>query len=164
MRLNPAQEPIKFNVRSVSGKEILEVNSQKQLLIEFMKLLSVAHMCDVEVIKGDELFYNGPSPDEVALVDFAASQNFKCTYSSDDVMKIKSNFSNRAEGDIEYKFKVFRKMEFNSDRKRMSILFQDPNDGKIKLYMKGADSIVLSRVDPKQYSQEMRDKVDWFVG
>ena len=38
-------------------------------------------------------------------------------------------------------------MEFTSDRKRMSILFRDPNDGKTKLYIKGADSIILDRVD-----------------
>jgi len=38
-------------------------------------------------------------------------------------------------------------MEFNSDRKRMSILLRDPNDGKIKLFMKGADSIMLGRID-----------------
>lgn len=40
-------------------------------------------------------------------------------------------------------------MEFNSDRKRMSVLLRDPNDGKIKLWMKGADSIMLSRIDKK---------------
>jgi magnesium-transporting ATPase (P-type) len=54
-------------------------------------------------------------------------------------------------------------MEFNSDRKRMSILFRDPNDGKIKLFMKGADSIMLERVDEEQYSNKVKKKVDWFV-
>jgi magnesium-transporting ATPase (P-type) len=38
-------------------------------------------------------------------------------------------------------------MEFNSDRKRMSILIRDPEDKKIKLYTKGADSIIKSRLD-----------------
>jgi magnesium-transporting ATPase (P-type) len=41
-------------------------------------------------------------------------------------------------------------MEFNSDRKRMSILLRDPEDGHFKLYVKGADSIVKERLDPKQ--------------
>lgn len=44
-----------------------------------MKTLSLAHMCDVEQSKTldekggitENLFYNGPSPDEVALVEFA---------------------------------------------------------------------------------------------
>lgn len=29
----------------------------------------------------------------------------------------------------------------------MSILIKDPEDGKIKLYVKGADSIVMDRLD-----------------
>ena len=40
-------------------------------------------------------------------------------------------------------------MEFNSDRKRMSILVKDPTDYKIKLFIKGADSIIKSRLDTK---------------
>lgn len=46
-----------------------------------------------------------------------------------------------------YHFEVLRKMEFNSDRKRMSVLLKDPIDGKLKLYIKGADSIIKDRLD-----------------
>ena len=49
----------------------------------------------------------------------------------------------------QYQFEVFRRMEFNSDRKRMSIVFQDRLDKKYKLYMKGADTIVLDRLKPE---------------
>lgn len=49
----------------------------------------------------------------------------------------------------EYDFEVFRKMDFNSDRKRMSVLLRDPTDGKIKLLIKGADSIIKERLDQK---------------
>ena len=38
-------------------------------------------------------------------------------------------------------------MDFNSDRKRMSVVLQDPADVKIKLLIKGADSIIKSRLD-----------------
>lgn len=41
---------------------------------------------------------------------------------------------------------LLKKIEFNSDRKRMSILVRDPADGLIKLYIKGADSIILDRL------------------
>jgi len=40
-------------------------------------------------------------------------------------------------------------MEFNSDRKRMSIIVKDPADGYIKMFTKGADSIIKSRLDKK---------------
>jgi magnesium-transporting ATPase (P-type) len=67
------------------------------------------------------------------------------------MLKMKASFNNTGGDETEYKFEILRKMEFNSDRKRMSVLLRDPNDGKIKLLMKGADSIMLERVDPKQY-------------
>ncbi len=48
-------------------------------------------------------------------------------------------------------------MEFNSDRKRMSILLRDPEDGFFKLYVKGADSIIKERLDPQQIEHDMMD-------
>ncbi len=45
-------------------------------------------------------------------------------------------------------YPVFRRMEFNSDRKRMSIVLKDPSDGHYKMYVKGADSIIKERLDP----------------
>ncbi len=59
-------------------------------------------------------------------------------------MDIETN-ENQTDGAI--KFRVVRKMEFNSDRKRMSILLFDPTDAKYKLYVKGADSIIMDRID-----------------
>ena len=47
-----------------------------------------------------------------------------------------------------------RRMEFNSDRKRMSILVKDPKDGKIKLYIKGADSIIIERLDKEAIKRD----------
>ena len=54
------------------------------------------------------------------------------------------------EEDDEFKersFEMFKRIEFNSDRKRMSILVKDPIDGKMKLYVKGADSIIIERLN-----------------
>ena len=54
-------------------------------------------------------------------------------------------------------------MEFNSDRKRMSILLRDPDDGHYKLYVKGADSIIKERLDPQQLDQEHMLEIDDFL-
>jgi magnesium-transporting ATPase (P-type) len=54
-------------------------------------------------------------------------------------------------------------MEFNSDRKRMSILCRDPEDGYYKLYVKGADSIIKERLDPSQIDHEIMEQVDDFL-
>ena len=63
-----------------------------------MKILSLAHMCVAETFtdkKGKtQKFYNGPSPDEVALVDFASSMDFDCTLSTDKIVKMRSKNQN----------------------------------------------------------------------
>jgi phospholipid-transporting ATPase len=39
---------------------------------------------------------------------------------------------------------------FTSDRKRMSVILRDPRDNRIKMYIKGADSIIKNRLSPNQ--------------
>lgn len=63
----------------------------------------------------------------------------------------------------DYSFKVLRKMEFNSDRKRMSVVIKDPSDGKIKLLIKGADSVIKERLDKTQYPLEIEVRTEWFL-
>ena len=54
-------------------------------------------------------------------------------------------------------------MEFNSDRKRMSILLKDPLDGHYKLLTKGADSIIKSRLDTNQINEKFMSSCDTFL-
>lgn len=54
-------------------------------------------------------------------------------------------------------------MDFNSDRKRMSVLLQDPDDGKIKLYIKGADSIIKDRLDKSQLDPKFEAEIEDFL-
>ena len=49
----------------------------------------------------------------------------------------------------ELKLKTIKKIPFTSDRKRMSILVED-SDGKYKLYIKGADNVILERISRKR--------------
>jgi phospholipid-transporting ATPase len=46
-------------------------------------------------------------------------------------------------------FQVLNVCEFNSSRKRMSTVIRGP-DGRIKLYCKGADTVILERLSPNQ--------------
>lgn len=79
---------IKKIVKSSDGKDELQINNQKELIDEFFKVLSVAHMCDVEKKSDGTAFYNGPSPDEVALVEFAQSQGFECLTSGENQVEL----------------------------------------------------------------------------
>jgi hypothetical protein len=50
-------------------------------------------------------------------------------------------------------FQILNVCEFNSTRKRMSTVIRAP-DGKIKLYCKGADTVILERLSPSQLYTE----------
>jgi magnesium-transporting ATPase (P-type) len=54
-------------------------------------------------------------------------------------------------------------MEFNSDRKRMSVIVRDPADGNIKMFTKGADSIIKARLDDSQLDKRMWADIDLFL-
>ena len=60
-------------------------------------------------------------------------------------------------------FDIHRRIEFNSDRKRMSVLLTDPFDGKVKLYIKGADSIIKERINKQTMDQKVLDSFDSFL-
>ncbi len=45
-----------------------------------------------------------------------------------------------------HKYERLHVVEFNSDRKRMSIIFREISTGKLILYTKGADDVIISRL------------------
>ena len=96
--------------------------------------LGLCHNCVLEQ-NGD---YNASSPDELAFVYF--SKLVGCEYKGMD----QDNFIVLSEFGLEKKYKLLDTFEFNSDRKRMSVIMQN-EDGKIIMFCKGADSIMASR-------------------
>lgn len=56
-----------------------------------------------------------------------------------------------------FSFQIHKRMEFNSDRKRMSIIVTDPTDGLIKLYSKGADSVIKERLKKSTINDDILD-------
>lgn len=53
--------------------------------------------------------------------------------------------------------------EFDSDRKRMSVIVR--HNGKIKMFLKGADSIILSRLkltDKQPFKSKIEKKLEFF--
>jgi phospholipid-transporting ATPase len=107
-------------------------------LKEFLIELAVCHTIITEEKEG-KVHYNASSPDELALVNFAKFVGSEFIGIDDE-----NNLS------IEYqktpmKYKLLHTLEFNSTRKRMSVIVRTP-EGKILLYCKGADSIIIERM------------------
>ena len=113
--------------------------------MEFMKAIGLAHNCVAEFDKISQKFeFRGGDADEVCLVNFCEQVGFTVAETKQGLTTLELRDRSKL------KFDVFRKIEFTSERKRMSILVRDPTDDKIKLYIKGADNVVLSRLSTIQ--------------
>ena len=72
----------------------------------------------------------------------------------------------RTNNNTEEVYEVLATIDFTSARKRMSILVRTPS-GKIKLYIKGADNVILERVgkgtEERQHYEKTVKHLDTFA-
>ncbi|KAF2356558.1 P-type ATPase subfamily IV [Trinorchestia longiramus] len=107
---------------------------------EFFRLLALCHTVMPEHKNGN-LEYQAQSPDEGALV--SAARNFGFVFLS----RTPNSITISANG-TEETYELLCILDFNNVRKRMSVILR--RDGKIRLYCKGADSIVYERLKKGQ--------------
>uniref|UniRef100_A0AAQ5Z7W3 Phospholipid-transporting ATPase n=1 Tax=Amphiprion ocellaris TaxID=80972 RepID=A0AAQ5Z7W3_AMPOC len=126
---------------------VAHVRSKKDRdAMEFFKLLSLCHTVMVEN-KDGELVYQAASPDEGALVTAARNFGFVFLSRTQDTITIR-------EMDQETTYEMLALLDFNSDRKRMSIIRTNFPDGRIRLYCKGADTVIYERLAPNSRHKE----------
>ncbi|KAH7920341.1 Ca-transporting ATPase [Leucogyrophana mollusca] len=118
---------------------------ERDVAREFLALLAVCHTVIPEV-KDGKTVYQASSPDEAALVAGAELLGYQF-----HTRKPKSVFVNVQGSSQEYQ--ILNVCEFNSTRKRMSTVIRAP-DGGIKLYCKGADTVILERLGKNQLYTE----------
>lgn len=120
---------------------------QRGHLIAFFRALAVCHTVLADTPSGPLgavgtentiLDYKAESPDEAALVGAARDVGFPFLRASNSSIDIE------ALGQPE-RYIPLRVLEFNSTRKRMSVICRTP-DGRIILYTKGADSVIYARL------------------
>lgn len=104
---------------------------------QYLKFLAICHMIIAEV-KNGETVYNSSSPDEIALANFAKYCGFEYQ-GMDQHNKFTAKFMDKI-----LTFKLYYIIEFDSTRKRQSIIFEE-GDGSIWIYTKGADNVILDR-------------------
>lgn len=109
---------------------------------EFLTLLAVCHTVIPEQREGGRIAFQASSPDEAALVSGAQGLGYEFY-----IRKPRSIFVSIRGVDHEYE--ILNVCEFNSTRKRMSTVVRGP-DGKIKLYCKGADTVIMARLSENQ--------------
>ncbi|XP_035164586.1 phospholipid-transporting ATPase IK [Oxyura jamaicensis] len=119
------------------------------VLREFLRLLALCHTVMVEE-RGDQLVYQAASPDEEALVLAARDLGYVFLSRTQDTITI-------SELGVKRTYKVLAMLDFNSDRKRMSVLVRDPQ-GTIRLYTKGADTVILERLRSRGPSETFTER------
>lgn len=119
-----------------------DTSSQQSAIInEFLTLLSACHTVIPEVDETTgETRYQAASPDEGALVEGAATLGYKFIIRRPKSITIENTLTG-----IELEYELLNICEFNSSRKRMSAIFRCP-DGAIRLFCKGADTVILERL------------------
>ncbi|NXT54933.1 AT8B1 ATPase, partial [Pluvianellus socialis] len=116
---------------------------------KFFFLLAICHTVMVDNSDG-QLNYQAASPDEGALV--TAARNFGYVFLSRT-----QNTITISEMGIERTYDVLAILDFNSDRKRMSVIVRE-SDGNIRLYCKGADTVIYERLHPRNLKREATEE------
>ncbi|OKL62805.1 Phospholipid-transporting ATPase DNF1 [Talaromyces atroroseus] len=113
---------------------------QAQAIESFMVALALCHTVITEHTPGDppQIEFRAQSPDEAALVATARDCGFTVLGRNDDDLIVNVLGEERA-------YTVLNLLEFNSTRKRMSAIIRMP-DGTIRLFCKGADSVIYKRL------------------
>ncbi|XP_049562004.1 probable phospholipid-transporting ATPase IM isoform X4 [Orcinus orca] len=107
---------------------------------EFLRVLALCHTVMSEENSAGELIYQVQSPDEGALVTAAKNLGFIFKSRTPETITIEELGTL-----VTYQLLAF--LDFNNFRKRMSVIVRNP-EGQIKLYSKGADTILFERLHP----------------
>ena len=91
---------------------------------------------ELDIDENEELVYHGMSPDEITLVNSAKKVGFEFRYRSNRKIEVKIMGQRKV-------FNLLRIFPFTSDRKRMTIVIQDPDDLEYAIsFTKGADNVM----------------------
>jgi len=145
--------PMKFFDRS--GQKVFEINNQKELIYEMLQIMAICHECIIEKKKDNGyIHYQGQSPDEIAIVDAARHIGFKFLGNDQKTISLDILETNK-------EIEVLQSFEFNSNRKRMSMIIREKS--LLKLYMKGADSKIKEKLDSSMkqvFLKSIEEKLD----
>ncbi|ODQ59812.1 hypothetical protein WICANDRAFT_30420 [Wickerhamomyces anomalus NRRL Y-366-8] len=128
-----------------------EDKAQSEANHHFMLCLSLCHTVLTEPLKEnpDQFEFKAESPDEAALVQAASDVGF--TF----IKRTRSGGIVNIQG-TEKSFEILQILEFNSTRKRMSVITE--LDDEIFLISKGADSVIFARLDPNENDEVLLNK------
>ncbi|KAK9107222.1 hypothetical protein Syun_023233 [Stephania yunnanensis] len=148
--------------RVMNGKWLEEPRAD--VIQKFFRLLAICHTAiPEEDEESGKISYEAESPDEAAFVIAARELGFefyKRTLSSISLHELDPLSGVK----IERSYKLLSVLEFNSTRKRMSVIVRD-GDGKLLLLSKGADSVMFERLakDGRDFEEKTREHINEYA-
>jgi phospholipid-transporting ATPase len=111
----------------------------KQIFKFFSQALALCHGVIPAIDEhSQQLVYESQSPDETALLLGIKANNYKLLMRNKNKMVVEID-------NISVDFEILDVIEFDSTRKRMTVIIRTPTDG-IHLYCKGADNVMFERL------------------
>ncbi|XP_055338494.1 phospholipid-transporting ATPase ID-like [Paramacrobiotus metropolitanus] len=152
---NPLADPA---FRFFDPKLLTDIENKDPDCDLFFRILSLCHTVMPDEKHG-KLVYQAQSPDEGALVSAARNFGYVFLYRTPDKVRVQI-------GDDQLEFRLLEIIDFNNVRKRMSVILE--KDGKIVLYCKGADSVIMERLakteENEQLAEVTNDHLEQFAG
>ncbi|KAK8940236.1 putative phospholipid-transporting ATPase 9 [Platanthera guangdongensis] len=148
--------------RIMNGNWVNEPHSD--VVQKFFRLLAICHTAIPEVNEAlENITYEAESPDEAAFVIAAREigfQFYKRTQASIFLYELDPFTGTK----VERSYNLLNILEFNSTRKRMSVIVQSP-EGKLLLLTKGADSIMFERLamDGRDFEKKTRKYINEYA-
>ncbi|XP_030386345.1 probable phospholipid-transporting ATPase IA isoform X1 [Scaptodrosophila lebanonensis] len=131
-------EPERTPSESLLVQNIISRHENAEDIEEFLTLLAVCHTVIPEKKEDGTIIYHAASPDERALVDGARYFGYIFDTRTPEYVEINALGERK-------RYEVLNVLEFTSTRKRMSLIVRTP-EGNIKLFCKGADSVIYERL------------------
>ena len=135
---------------------------QQEKIKMFLLHLALCHTVIPEKTDDGEVRYSASSPDENALVSGAKFFGFEFVDRAPGVVRLQIM-------GVPVSYSLLEVIEFNSTRKRMSIIVQEPDGGRVIVLCKGADNVIFERLKNKDKEEQVvqestSDHLESFAG
>ena len=117
------------------------INDNYKNIELFLECISLCHtvITNPKELANNRIIYQASSPDEMSLIN--AARYFGFIFKGRD---INNNIFMEINGK-EVQYRLLNLLEYSSERKKMSVVIKCP-DNKIRLYVKGADSVIRDKI------------------
>ncbi|XP_022147926.1 phospholipid-transporting ATPase 2 [Momordica charantia] len=132
------------------------VASSSPDVIRFLTIMAICNTVVPTRSKCGNILYKAQSQDEDALVNAAAYLHMVFVNKNANILEVQFN-------GLLLRYELLDTLEFTSERKRMSVVVKDCQNGKIVLLSKGADEAILPYAYAGQQTRTFIEAVDQYA-